>query len=228
MLLLRFPSVFSVKAKASQHSFSRCAGFEPSSRQSPASPSHAASAQDIFRQNATRHTGHPPMNVFGLHNRIVSDYSSYIKSFINIADPAISMKVQAALSEGTLWPDPLLQFNPAYEQAGTVKEDASTRPTSPRNARYLQGLFSVPPSSRSHPSRHLRKGLYRNLRRRLRQVPHLYRLYFSPPPRRINQTRRISGHRLSDERSHQLDKPTNSTSTKQITRMPQAASSPSK
>ena len=46
------------------------------------------------------------MNVFDLHDRIVSDYASYIRSFINIADPAISKKVHSALSEGKLWPAP--------------------------------------------------------------------------------------------------------------------------
>ena len=66
------------------------------------------------------------MNVFDLHDRIVSDYASYIRSFINIADPAISKKVDSALSEGKLWPDPLLQFNPAYEQAGSVEDIAQT------------------------------------------------------------------------------------------------------
>ena len=66
------------------------------------------------------------MNVFDLHDRVVSDYASYIRSFINIADPAISKKVHSALSEGKLWPDPLLQFNPAYEQVGSVEEIAQT------------------------------------------------------------------------------------------------------
>jgi superfamily II DNA or RNA helicase len=66
------------------------------------------------------------MNVFDLHDHVVNDYASYIKSFINIADQAISNKVHAALSEGTLWPDPLLQFNPAYEQVGSVEEIAGT------------------------------------------------------------------------------------------------------
>jgi hypothetical protein len=66
------------------------------------------------------------MNVFDLHDRIVSDYASYIRSFINIADPAISRKVHSALSEGKLWPDPLLQFNPAYEQAGSIEDIAQT------------------------------------------------------------------------------------------------------
>jgi hypothetical protein len=66
------------------------------------------------------------MNVFDTHEKIIADYASYIKSFINIADPAISRKVDSALSEGKLWPDPLLQFNPAYAQAGSVKDIAQT------------------------------------------------------------------------------------------------------
>ena len=66
------------------------------------------------------------MNVFDTHESIIADYASYIRSFINIADPAISKKVDSALSEGKLWPDPLLQFNPAYEQAGSVKDIAQT------------------------------------------------------------------------------------------------------
>ena len=34
----------------------------------------------------------------------------------------IAREVEDSLSEGRLWPQPLLQFNPAYEQAGTVEE----------------------------------------------------------------------------------------------------------
>ena len=62
------------------------------------------------------------MNVFNTHRQIVNDYAQYIRSFINISDPEIARKVEDSLSEGRLWPQPLLQFNPAYEQAGTVEE----------------------------------------------------------------------------------------------------------
>ena len=55
------------------------------------------------------------MNVFDTHAKIVGDYASYIRSFINIADPTIRETVDVALAEGKLWPEPLLQFNPAYE-----------------------------------------------------------------------------------------------------------------
>ena len=66
------------------------------------------------------------MNVFDTHAKIISDYASYIRSFINIADPAIRQTVDVALAEGKLWPQPLLQFNPSYAMAGSVTEIAST------------------------------------------------------------------------------------------------------
>jgi superfamily II DNA/RNA helicase len=62
------------------------------------------------------------MNVFETHRRIVDDYARYIRSFININDPAIQARVDQELSAGKLWPDPLLQFNPAYEKAGRVSD----------------------------------------------------------------------------------------------------------
>ena len=55
------------------------------------------------------------MNIFETHSSIVSDYENYITSFLKIADPTIRKKVEAELSQGKLWPEPLLQFNPSFE-----------------------------------------------------------------------------------------------------------------
>ncbi|KAF3462129.1 DEAD/DEAH box helicase [Ralstonia pseudosolanacearum] len=65
------------------------------------------------------------MDVLGTHARVVEDYAKYIRSFLNIADPSIEKKVEEKLSEGRLWPEPLLQFNPAFASAGTVAEVAT-------------------------------------------------------------------------------------------------------
>lgn len=65
------------------------------------------------------------MDVLGTHTRVVEDYAKYIQSFLNIVDPRIRSTVEARLSEGRLWPEPLLQFNPAFESAGTVAEVAA-------------------------------------------------------------------------------------------------------
>lgn len=66
------------------------------------------------------------MNVFETHSNIVSDYSTYIRSFISIADPEIRKVVNRELSRGKLWPEPLLQFNPAFEMFGSLEALASS------------------------------------------------------------------------------------------------------
>ena len=66
------------------------------------------------------------MDVLLTHKQVVEDYASYIQSFLNIADPAIRSTVESKLADGRLWPEPLLQFNPAYESAGTVEQLAAS------------------------------------------------------------------------------------------------------
>ncbi|MCB0003968.1 MAG: DEAD/DEAH box helicase, partial [Anaerolineae bacterium] len=55
------------------------------------------------------------MDAFALRNKLVDDYSSYIKSFITIGDDRIAALVDEELRNGLLWPDPLLQLNPSFE-----------------------------------------------------------------------------------------------------------------
>ena len=62
------------------------------------------------------------MNVFETHRKIVDDYSSYIRSFLNISDPEIRKKVESELAAGKLWPEPLLQFNPSFKMEGAVAD----------------------------------------------------------------------------------------------------------
>jgi superfamily II DNA/RNA helicase len=61
------------------------------------------------------------MNVFETHRKVIEDYTSYIESFFHISDPVINERVQEELRQGKLWPEPLLQFNPSFEKAGTVE-----------------------------------------------------------------------------------------------------------
>lgn len=66
------------------------------------------------------------MNVFKTHSDIVNDYESYIRSFISIADPEIRKVVERELRRGKLWPEPLLQFNPAFEMFGSLDDLAAS------------------------------------------------------------------------------------------------------
>ena len=61
-------------------------------------------------------------DIFDLHGGIVRDYRAYIESFVTIADEAIRKVVQTSFERGDLWPEPLLQLNPAFEEAGDLRE----------------------------------------------------------------------------------------------------------
>jgi ATP-dependent helicase YprA (DUF1998 family) len=60
------------------------------------------------------------MDSFKIHSNVIADYRGYIESFINIRDQEILAVVQKALSEGRLWPEPLIQFNPSYKITGDL------------------------------------------------------------------------------------------------------------
>ncbi len=54
-------------------------------------------------------------NIFSIHKSIISEYKSYVESFINIKNEKIRQVVQGEIENGSLWPDPLIHFNPSYE-----------------------------------------------------------------------------------------------------------------
>lgn len=62
------------------------------------------------------------MNVFELRNRVVADYAGYVRSFLRIKDEHISAFIEESLRNGVLWPDPLIQLNPAFEPGGWVDD----------------------------------------------------------------------------------------------------------
>ena len=73
----------------------------------------------LFKRENVDH-GDAKMDVFQLRNRLVDDYSSYIRSFIQIRDERISRLVDQEISDGLLWPDPLIQLNPSLSQKADV------------------------------------------------------------------------------------------------------------
>lgn len=62
------------------------------------------------------------MNVFGLRDRLAGNFAGYTRSFINIRDGRIGGVVERELGEGLLWPEPVVQLNPAFESGETVDE----------------------------------------------------------------------------------------------------------
>ncbi|MGK4008494.1 DEAD/DEAH box helicase [Sorangium sp. So ce1036] len=62
------------------------------------------------------------MDVFELSKQVVSDYGSYISSFLTIRDDRIRAYVDHQLADGFLWPQPLIQLNPAFEPGEPLRK----------------------------------------------------------------------------------------------------------
>lgn len=62
------------------------------------------------------------MDVFSLRDRLIQEYRGYIEGFLNIADERVRDFVRQQLAQGRLWPDPLVQLNPAYEMGHKVSD----------------------------------------------------------------------------------------------------------
>ena len=62
------------------------------------------------------------MDAFELHRHVISDYADYTKSFVRIADERVRNRVEQEMEQGLLWPEPLLQLNPAFEPGRSIDE----------------------------------------------------------------------------------------------------------
>ncbi|MCL5962722.1 MAG: DEAD/DEAH box helicase, partial [Chloroflexi bacterium] len=62
------------------------------------------------------------MDVFALRDRVVGEYARYVQSFVRIRDQRLREFVDQQMASGVLWPDPLIQLNPAYAPGGSVDD----------------------------------------------------------------------------------------------------------
>jgi ATP-dependent helicase YprA (DUF1998 family) len=76
-------------------------------------------------------------DVFGLRDHVVREYREYVESFIHIRDQRIERFVQDMLASGELWPDAVLQLNPAYEPARTLANLAADGVIGRETARFF-------------------------------------------------------------------------------------------
>jgi superfamily II DNA/RNA helicase len=62
------------------------------------------------------------MDVFKIHEQLITDYRAFTSGFVEILDPRIRAQVAARLDEGRQWPDPWLSLNPSFESGGSVSD----------------------------------------------------------------------------------------------------------
>lgn len=62
------------------------------------------------------------MDIFELRDRLIEDYNAYISSFFQIRDVHIRATVEAAVRAGLLWPESLIQLNPAFAPGSWIDD----------------------------------------------------------------------------------------------------------
>ena len=62
------------------------------------------------------------MDAFAIRDRLVRDYAEYVRSFITVKDQRMQEYVDDVLRGGTLWPEPLIQLNPAFEPGESLQD----------------------------------------------------------------------------------------------------------
>jgi len=82
-----------------------------------------------------------PFDVFALRDMVVGEYRDYVESFITILDERIEAFVRAKLHEGELWPDAVLQLNPAYQEGARLADLANRGVIARETARFFGNLL---------------------------------------------------------------------------------------
>jgi ATP-dependent helicase YprA (DUF1998 family)/very-short-patch-repair endonuclease len=78
------------------------------------------------------------MNIFDFRRRLIDDYADYTRGFIHIRDPRLRDFVNRQLDEGVLWPEPLIQLNPAFEPGELIDELVARGELHPECARIFR------------------------------------------------------------------------------------------
>ena len=78
------------------------------------------------------------MHIFRFRDHLTRDYAEYVRSFIRVGTDDARAKVDEALGGQLLWPEPIVQLNPAYEPGGYVSELVQRGVLHPMAARVFQ------------------------------------------------------------------------------------------
>jgi len=77
-------------------------------------------------------------NVFSFRDQLISEYSTFSRSFCKISAPDIHQEVEKEYCAGRYWPEPLIQINPHYQKKGGVQELVSQNLLHPQCVEIFQ------------------------------------------------------------------------------------------
>ena len=78
------------------------------------------------------------MDVFSLHDQLISEYRAFTEGGVVIRDERIAEHLRGDLDDKSQWPDPWLSLNPFFDSGGTVSELISEGLLHPETARVFQ------------------------------------------------------------------------------------------
>ncbi|RFS82655.1 DEAD/DEAH box helicase [Actinomadura spongiicola] len=78
------------------------------------------------------------MDVFGVHDRLIKDYSEFTSSLVQVRDVKIADHLRDEQEDKVRWPDPWLSLNPNFEPGGTVTELVARDVLHPHCARFFR------------------------------------------------------------------------------------------
>ena len=84
-----------------------------------------------------------PLNIFLFRRQLVDDYAGYTRGFIHVREQRLREFINRQLDEGVLWPEPLIQLNPAFEPGESIDELVA-RGDFTRNAAASSAANSAP------------------------------------------------------------------------------------
>jgi hypothetical protein len=89
--------------------------------------------QQGFAMNGT-------IDIFRFHRAVMDQYQAFSRSFLDIDDAQIEQALQDEGRLKSMWPDPLIQFNPSYEAGASAEALIAEGVLSPKMAQVFKGF----------------------------------------------------------------------------------------
>jgi len=94
------------------------------------------------------------VDIFSIHKKIMDYYKHFVGSFINIKNKRIRDFVEAEIDAGKYWPEPLIQFNPSFEEGEPIERLSESGIIHPEVSNIFKGY-----SLFRHQSEAFKKGV---------------------------------------------------------------------
>lgn len=77
---------------------------------------------------------------FKLHSQIMEQFKAFSQSFVDIEDPQILKELEKYGNDKSMWPEPLIQFNPSYQEGAAFSDLISEGLFDPRMDKIFTGF----------------------------------------------------------------------------------------